>query len=166
MGWRDGRGVGVDEPARNEAARGREGLRGQDDGKKWVAGRVVLGLFENAGGNAVRNDMRTRRQVGKGAGALMADVHEQDPQAARRVLFDVHVGGAREVYLAGTFNGWETTTLPMVHTGTGRWEKELLLPPGRYEYLLIADGRWMEDPRCDEKCTNPFGGMNCVRRVG
>jgi len=85
--------------------------------------------------------------------------------AVRRVLFDVHLGGAREVYLVGTFNDWHLTTLPMVNMGTGRWEKEILLPPGVYEYLLVADGRWLPDPDCVETCPNPFGSVNCVRRV-
>jgi len=81
------------------------------------------------------------------------------------VLFDVHLGGAREVYLAGTFNDWHPTTLPMVDMGLGRWEKEILVPAGTYEYLFIADGRWLPDPECGETTPNPFGGVNCVRRV-
>lgn len=88
------------------------------------------------------------------------------PDGLHRVLFDVHVGGAREVFLAGTFNDWHPTTLPMISMGMGRWEKEVLIPPGRHEYLLIADGRWMPDPGCGETVPNPFGGVNCVRHVG
>lgn len=90
------------------------------------------------------------------------------PEAAdapRRVLFDVHLGGAREVYLAGTFNDWHPTTLPMVDMGMGRWEKEILVPPGVYEYLFVADGRWIPDPECAVTVPNPHGGVNCVRRV-
>ena len=136
------------------------------DGKKWAAAKVGRALIENRGRNGVGKGMRTRRQAAKGGGLLMASIHEDDTQAPRRVLFDVHVGGAREVHLTGTFNDWQPATLPMVHTGSGRWEKELLLPPGRYEYLLIADGRWLEDPSCEERCPNSFGGSNCVRRVG
>ncbi len=81
------------------------------------------------------------------------------------VLFDVHIGGAREVYLVGTFNDWHPTTLPMVDRGLGRWEKEILLAPGTYEYLLVADGRWMPDPTAEETVENPFGGVNCIRKV-
>ena len=54
----------------------------------------------------------------------------------------------------------------MVDMGLGRWEKEILVPPGTYEYLFIADGRWLPDPECSETTPNPFGGVNCVRRVG
>jgi 1,4-alpha-glucan branching enzyme len=83
----------------------------------------------------------------------------------RVVLFDVHIGEASEVYLVGTFNDWHPTTLPMIDRGHGRWEKEILLPPGCYEYLLVADGQWMPDPMADETVANPFGGVNCVRTV-
>lgn len=85
--------------------------------------------------------------------------------SARKVLFDVHLGGAREVCLVGSFNEWHPTTLPMVDMGSGRWEKEIVVGPGVYEYLFVADGRWIPDPECRETVPNPYGGINCVRRV-
>ena len=39
------------------------------------------------------------------------------------------------------------------------------LPPGRYEYLLVADGEWMPDPLAKETVPNQFGGLNSVIRV-
>jgi len=128
-------------------------------------GHVDPGMFDKGRGNAVRNHMRTRRQTGNGTGLGMGSGRQDVLGGAKRVLFDVHLGGAREVHLAGTFNDWQPSTLPMVNTGPGRWEKELLLAPGRYEYRVIADGRWVEDPACDEKTPNPFGGLNSVRHV-
>ena len=53
----------------------------------------------------------------------------------------------------------------MVDMGLGRWEKEILVPPGVYEYLFVADGRWIPDPECPVTVPNPHGGVNCVRRV-
>jgi hypothetical protein len=50
----------------------------------------------------------------------------------------------------------------MLAMGEGRWVKELVLPPGRYEYLLVVDGRWEPDPRAAERVANPFGGQNDV----
>jgi hypothetical protein len=50
----------------------------------------------------------------------------------------------------------------MVGVGEGRWPKELVLPPGRYEYLLVADGLWMTDPQAGATAPNPFGGRNSV----
>jgi AMP-activated protein kinase-like protein len=53
----------------------------------------------------------------------------------------------------------------MVPLGGGRWLKELVLPPGTYEYRLIADGEWITDPLVKETAPNPFGGLNSVLKV-
>jgi hypothetical protein len=54
----------------------------------------------------------------------------------------------------------------MVALGAGRWMKELTLPPGVYEYRIVADGAWMADPLARETSPNPFGGLNSVLKVG
>jgi hypothetical protein len=50
----------------------------------------------------------------------------------------------------------------MVALGNGRWLKELALPPGTYEYLIVADGKWTPDPSAEETAPNPFGGVNSL----
>jgi 1,4-alpha-glucan branching enzyme len=72
---------------------------------------------------------------------------------------------AARVCLAGTFNDWRPEATPMVPIGDGRWMKELTLPPGVYEYRIVADGQWMPDPLALETTPNPFGGMNSVLRI-
>jgi len=72
---------------------------------------------------------------------------------------------AAKVCVAGTFNDWRPGTTPMICLGNGRWMKELVLPPGSYEYCLVVDGAWMPDPLAEETAPNPFGGMNAVLRV-
>ena len=53
----------------------------------------------------------------------------------------------------------------MVLWGDGRWRKELVLPPGVYEYRLVVDGEWMTDPLGQATSPNPFGGLNSVLNV-
>jgi 1,4-alpha-glucan branching enzyme len=72
---------------------------------------------------------------------------------------------AAAVCVAGTFNDWRPDATPMVALGDGRWMKELTLPPGVYEYRIVADGQWLEDPLARETHPNPFGGVNSVLRV-
>ena len=72
---------------------------------------------------------------------------------------------ATKVCIAGTFNDWRPGVTPMVSLGEGRWIKELVLPPGVYEYRLVVDGEWMPDPRAIETAPNPFGEMNSVLKV-
>ena len=72
---------------------------------------------------------------------------------------------AAAVCVAGTFNDWRPEATPMVALGDGRWIKELTLPPGVYEYRIVADGEWMADPLARETNPNPFGGLNSVLKV-
>lgn len=69
------------------------------------------------------------------------------------------------VSVAGTFNDWRPEATPMIPMGDGRWLKELVLPPGRYEYLFVADGQWLADPLAPATVPNPFGGLNSVLNV-
>ncbi len=72
---------------------------------------------------------------------------------------------AAAVAIAGTFNEWRPEATPRVDMGQGRWLKELVLPPGRYEYLFVADGQWLTDPLAQVTTPNPFGGLNSVVTV-
>lgn len=73
---------------------------------------------------------------------------------------------ARQVSVAGSFNGWSPEAAPMSCQDDGTWGVELRLAPGSYEYLLVADGSWIPDPSCTESVPNPYGGVNNVLRVG
>lgn len=53
----------------------------------------------------------------------------------------------------------------MIPMGNGLWIKELVLPPGAYEYRLVVDNEWVPDPLCPETVANPFGGKNSVVKV-
>jgi 1,4-alpha-glucan branching enzyme len=84
-------------------------------------------------------------------------------QAKSQMLrIEFHDGTAREVCVAGSFNDWHPAVTPMLHLSHDRWVKELSLPPGRYEYQLVVDGKWVCDPTATEKVPNPFGGCNSV----
>ena len=73
-----------------------------------------------------------------------------------------HREQAQAVFIARTFNDWQPTVTPMLSLGDGKWAKELSLPPGRYEYLLVVDGEWLCDPTATEQASNPYGGFNSV----
>ena len=72
---------------------------------------------------------------------------------------------ATAVAIAGSFNDWRPDSAPMVALANGRWLKELALPPGIHEYLIVADGKWMPDPSAKETTPNPFGGVNSLARI-
>lgn len=72
---------------------------------------------------------------------------------------------AEEVFLAGSFNQWAPRQLPLTESRNGDWTTKVDLAPGDYEYLFIADGRWIADPNNSETRPNPHGGQNSVIRV-
>ena len=72
---------------------------------------------------------------------------------------------ARKVLIAGDFNNWSPMGTPMVMTGNGGWKMKLPLPPGRYRYRFVVDGKWVTDPNNKYVETNQFGELNNVVEV-
>jgi len=84
----------------------------------------------------------------------------------RKVPFEFPAPEAREVYLAGDFNNWDTSANPMKKDKKGTWKATVALKPGRYEYRFLVDGNWENDLFCAGCVPNEFGTQNCVRIVG
>jgi len=59
-----------------------------------------------------------------------------------KIKFSFNFPEAKEVFLAGDFNGWDIQSIPLKKKGKGAWEAKLNLFPGRYEYKLMVDGAW------------------------
>jgi 1,4-alpha-glucan branching enzyme len=86
-------------------------------------------------------------------------------RTSHRVRIEFRHPTATSICIAGTFNDWRPAATPMLAMGSGRWAKELSLPPGTYEYRFVADGQWMHDPAAHKTAPNPFGGLNSVLEV-
>lgn len=80
----------------------------------------------------------------------------------QRVRLEFRHETAKEVLVAGTFNDWKPAVSPMISLGNGNWAGEIMLPAGRYEYLLVVDGQWVLDPNANDDAPNPYGGVNSV----
>jgi len=64
------------------------------------------------------------------------------------------------VSVAGSFNGWDPASAPMVKDGDA-WTILLVLPAGTYEYMVIEDGEhWVTDPSAPQTRDDGFGGTN------
>ena len=87
------------------------------------------------------------------------------PTAPARIRFEYLNAAAREVFVAGTFNQWDPLATVLKPGAEGKWDVELALEPGRYEYRFVVDGQWTEDPKSPEYAANPFGGLNSVLQV-
>ena len=83
------------------------------------------------------------------------------------VRLDRFFPDAKEVSLAGSFNGWQPAATPMepVGFGCGQWKADLRLKPGEYEYRFFVDGNWCDDPFARTFVANSFGTRNSVLNV-
>lgn len=71
---------------------------------------------------------------------------------------------ARQVFLAGDFNGWSTSNLPMQKGDDGLWHCHMLLAPGVYQFQYVADGQWYMDHAAFGVEFGPHG-LNSVLHV-
>lgn len=83
----------------------------------------------------------------------------------RRIEFSYFMPDAKQVCVAGTFNDWDTESMPLKKNKEGNWSSAVNLAPGRYEYNFFVDGEWTSDPTCSESVGNAFGTSNCVINV-
>ena len=81
------------------------------------------------------------------------------------IALKLRAPAAKEVFVAGSFNGWQVGATPLRPAKGGEWQGQLDLTPGRYEYLFVVDGTWLPDPAARETAPNPFGGWNSVLSV-
>ncbi|MGC9530021.1 MAG: hypothetical protein ACP5G2_05305 [Candidatus Bipolaricaulaceae bacterium] len=80
-------------------------------------------------------------------------------------LFAVADLAAQSVAVVGEFSAWQPVPLSDAD-GDGIWTLVLDLPPGRYEYAFVVDGRWVgQDPSADEY-VRAFGEYSSVRYIG
>lgn len=81
---------------------------------------------------------------------------------AIEVAFSLRAPTARAVTVAGDFNDWQAETLTMSRTEDGLWTAQTALPPGRYAYMYVVDGRWMTPPDARRTQDDGFGARNGV----
>lgn len=67
--------------------------------------------------------------------------------------------------MAGDFTQWEVAPIRMAKTEGGVWKATVELKPGKYQYRLLVDGQWQNDPACPDQLPNAFGTVNCVLSV-
>jgi 1,4-alpha-glucan branching enzyme len=111
-------------------------------------------------------------QTSKSAARQVNSVSLNQPVADRfpaleeqEVVLEFVSPTAREVRVAGEFNDWRPESTPLIKSKDGEWVVRLMLRAGEYEYRLVVDGRWIENPEADQRTANPHGGFNSVLRV-
>jgi 1,4-alpha-glucan branching enzyme len=69
--------------------------------------------------------------------------------------------------VVGDFNDWDPAATPLRRGNEGgTWTVELRLPPGRYRYTFLVDGRrWVPDPEEPRAADDDFGAPMSVLTV-
>ncbi len=83
------------------------------------------------------------------------------------LLFSYYAPCAKEIFLAGDFNGWKKRATPLIKGKDDVWRIILELKPNRsYDYKYIVDGNWVNDPNNEDLNPDVAGGANSVIYLG
>jgi hypothetical protein len=85
------------------------------------------------------------------------------PAAVRRVTLIAPLAGPAEaVVVTGDFSQWSREGIRLERGPDGKWSTTLQLRPGVYQYRLIVDGQWWNNPGAERRVANAFGYENDV----
>lgn len=101
--------------------------------------------------------LKKAKKVKSAAGSTKAATSKQ--------VFSFRAPTALSVMLAGDFTHWQTEAIPMKRGKDGVWKATVALGPGVHHYRFIVDGQWQDDPECELRVPNPYGGHDAIRNV-
>jgi chromosome partitioning protein len=83
----------------------------------------------------------------------------------KEVVFRFENTESKQVQVAGEFNNWIPDKNVETEILDGSLQKIVRVKPGGYEYRLIIDGVWQQDPANPEAIPNDMGGYNSLLNV-
>ena len=101
-------------------------------------------VTEQEDNNMIPTGKRTRRQM------VVLDFDEID---------------CKRLQLAGDFNNWVPDQDIETRHVNGHWQKVFTAPPGVYEYRIVVDGKWQQDPTNPAEIPNELGGINSLLQI-
>lgn len=87
-------------------------------------------------------------------------VLRKNPKVWYKFTFDPKEKSYKDVKLAGDMNDWNPSKNPM-KLKEGKWETDVFVYPGKYQYKFVVNGEWIRDPGCGEVL-----GANSVAHIG
>ncbi|MBI5040297.1 MAG: AAA family ATPase [Gammaproteobacteria bacterium] len=87
------------------------------------------------------------------------------PLDAREIVLNFQDVACRRLQIAGDFNDWIPDGGVETRQLDGSWQKVLRVAEGAYEYRVIIDGIWQQDPTNPYEVPNHLGGNNSLLRV-
>ena len=125
------------------------------------AAAIAIGAFALAGWHGRAGGERATLAARGAATEAVAAAGSLAPGVMARLAYRAPL--AREVAVAGDFNGWNPQAARMRRGVGGVWSVEIPVAPGRrYQYMFVVDGRWVTDPTAPASVEDGFGGRNAV----
>jgi chromosome partitioning protein len=90
---------------------------------------------------------------------------KKERPALKEVVFTIAAPEAKDVFVAGDFNGWKTDDASRMEPNNGAWQKRFSLKAGKYRYRFVVDGRWTDDPANGLRETNPYGESDSLIEI-
>jgi hypothetical protein len=146
-------------PAGRKAAPKAPATRAVSKAKAMAAGSTLT-----SGSRTVAKSAPLARMSDVGRASREAGAAGDEPTLKEVVLTFDPVPG-RRVQVAGDFNDWIPDRDVATQKGRGGVRKVLKLRPGAYQYRVIVDGVWREDPGNPERVPNIYGGENSLLHV-
>ncbi|MBN1960439.1 MAG: hypothetical protein JW841_05795 [Deltaproteobacteria bacterium] len=92
--------------------------------------------------------------------------HQSPVNESQIVRLVIPAANAKQVEIVGDFTNWKNR-IALTPAENGMWVGELKVPPGRYKYMIVIDGKVLQpDPAAREVVDDGFGGKNSVLDVG
>ena len=88
-----------------------------------------------------------------------------EASSLKEVVFRFDNTKFKRVQIAGEFNNWVPDKDVETEILDGSLQKRLRVSPGGYEYRLIIDGVWQQDPANPEAAPNEMGEYNSLLHV-
>ena len=95
----------------------------------------------------------------------MKEILKENLPKLNQVVFSVDAPEAKDVYVAGDFNGWKLDSDSKMEQDNGVWKKRVNLGNGRYHYRFVIDGKWTEDVKNPVNEVNPYGSIDSLIEV-
>ena len=95
------------------------------------------------------------------ARARSSQARRPSQAVGKRARFEIEAEKGSEVFVAGSFNGWDPAKNKLTFR-RGVYSTSILLPAGRHEYKFVVNGIWCVDPECAEWTPNGMGALNSV----
>ncbi|MBQ9502376.1 MAG: glycogen-binding domain-containing protein [Lentisphaeria bacterium] len=107
--------------------------------------------------------MNSRKKSVRAAVAAEKKAAVKKEKPAYRMVTLVYEGiPGRQVFAAGTFNGWKPEKAMRDKDNNGIYRCQIKLVPGEYQYKFVVDGNWCLDAANPNFTPNEFGTLNSI----